>query len=205
MMTGEIQVLQAIRLKGRPTQAQIAAAVGVDDAGLRRILRTSLEAGRCAETNGRYRLTPAGRDRLAELIAQERAGLDGAALAAAYERFIDHNAAVKRIVTGWQLVDGATANDHTDAGYDAKVIGRLAEAHDGFRPLLARIVQIAPRCAPYPRRLAGALAKVQAGEHAWLAGPLIDSYHTVWFELHEDLLSLTGLARADEAAAGRAE
>jgi pyruvate,orthophosphate dikinase len=33
---------------------------------------------------------------------------------------------------------------------------------------------------------------------------MIDSYHTVWFELHEDLIGLAGLSRADEAAAGRA-
>ncbi|MDQ1375434.1 MAG: hypothetical protein QOJ09_2772, partial [Actinomycetota bacterium] len=28
--------------------------------------------------------------------------------------------------------------------------------------------------------------------------PLIDSYHTVWFELHEDLLSTLGIERGSE-------
>jgi hypothetical protein len=38
-----------------------------------------------------------------------------------------------------------------------------------------------------------------------LLKPLIDSYHTVWFELHEELISLAGLSREAEAASGRAQ
>jgi len=68
-----------------------------------------------------------------------------------------------------------------------------------------RFVGLAPRLAPYPERFGSALARVRAGEHTWLARPMIDSYHTVWFELHEDLIGLAGLTRAGEAAAGRAE
>jgi hypothetical protein len=34
---------------------------------------------------------------------------------------------------------------------------------------------------------------------------IIDSYHTVWFELHEELILATGLTREDEAKAGHAE
>ena len=37
-----------------------------------------------------------------------------------------------------------------------------------------------------------------------MAHPLRDSYHTVWFELHEELIRLSGRNRASEAAAGRA-
>jgi pyruvate,orthophosphate dikinase len=33
---------------------------------------------------------------------------------------------------------------------------------------------------------------------------LLDSYHTVWFELHEDLIRLAGRTREAEATAGRA-
>jgi pyruvate,orthophosphate dikinase len=38
-----------------------------------------------------------------------------------------------------------------------------------------------------------------------VARPIIDSYHTVWFELHEDLMAINGLTRAAEARAGRAQ
>ena len=48
-------------------------------------------------------------------------------------------------------------------------------------------------------------SRVGAGQHEYIARPLIDSYHTVWFELHEELIEAAGLSRADEAAAGRAD
>jgi hypothetical protein len=66
-------------------------------------------------------------------------------------------------------------------------------------------VAVAPRLAHYPQRLSAALARATAGDSRAVAHPLDDSYHQVWFELHEDLLSLLGLAREAEAIAGRAQ
>ena len=36
-----------------------------------------------------------------------------------------------------------------------------------------------------------------AGNHAYLADGL-ESYHTVWFQLHEDLLTTLGISREEE-------
>jgi hypothetical protein len=38
----------------------------------------------------------------------------------------------------------------------------------------------------------------------FVASPRVDSYHGVWFELHEDLIRLAGRRRSDEGSAGRA-
>jgi hypothetical protein len=54
------------------------------------------------------------------------------------------------------------------------------------------------RFGRYEDRLSAAVARVEAGDHDWFTKPLIDSYHTVWFELHEDLLSTLGKERASE-------
>jgi hypothetical protein len=32
----------------------------------------------------------------------------------------------------------------------------------------------------------------------------VDSYHSIWFELHEELIRLAGRTREDESSAGRA-
>ena len=40
--------------------------------------------------------------------------------------------------------------------------------------------------------------EVRRGHGEWFDKPLIDSYHTVWFELHEDLLATLGLERSTE-------
>jgi hypothetical protein len=39
-----------------------------------------------------------------------------------------------------------------------------------------------------------------AGDRPWVDGSDRDSCHTVWFQLHEDLLATLGLRRGDEAA-----
>jgi pyruvate,orthophosphate dikinase len=57
---------------------------------------------------------------------------------------------------------------------------------------------------PYPTRLWRALEAVRAGDQRFVASPRVDSYHGVWFELHEQLIRLAGRSRAEEAAAGRA-
>ena len=39
--------------------------------------------------------------------------------------------------------------------------------------------------------------KDYTGEIDWVSGVRIDSYHTVWFELHEDLLRMLGRTRQE--------
>ncbi|HEY1974883.1 MAG TPA: hypothetical protein VGH89_43520 [Pseudonocardia sp.] len=204
-MSDKIRVLQALRLKGRPQLADVVSATGLDEAALAPVLAELAAAELSTEANGRYRLTKPGRDELTRLIADERTGVDQAALTELYHEFDAHNSAFKQLVTDWQLKDGVNPNDHTDVEYDNKIVQRLGELHTDFRPLVERMVAVAPRLTPYPGRFDAALAKVRAGESTWFARPLIDSYHTVWFELHEDLIGLAGLSRAEEAAAGRAE
>ena len=61
-----------------------------------------------------------------------------------------------------------------------------------------------PRLARYTERLHAALEALQEGDVQMMAHPLRDSYHTAWFELHEELIRLYGRNLASEAAAGRA-
>ena len=200
-----LAILQLVRLKRRPTVADVAVGVGLTPEEVGEAIQDFLRTGDLEETSGRVRLTARGRETLGELIAQERLEIDEKRLAAAYERFGCVNTEFKQLVTDWQMLDSSHPNDHTNADYDASVISRLADLHDQFMPLLGEIGAISPRLANYSQRFAAALLKVCAGEHAWVAGPLVDSYHTAWFELHEDLLGLAGLSRFEEAKAGRAE
>jgi pyruvate,orthophosphate dikinase len=156
------------------------------------------ERGLCTQAGNVLRLTAAGRDRLALLLAGERAQIDPAAVVALYEDFCVLDAELKQILTAWQLKDAAAPNDHRDADYDAAVLQRLANLHQRVGPLLQRLASLSPRLAAYGARLARAAARVAAGDHGYVAKIIADSYHTVWFELHEDLLSLAGLTRHSE-------
>ncbi|HKY49835.1 MAG TPA: MarR family transcriptional regulator [Candidatus Limnocylindria bacterium] len=198
----DLGLLQALRLKGRLSEDMAARLAG---AGAWTRLAALAQAGLVTMAPVGARLAAPGRERLACLIETERSGVDGAALRQLYEeRFDNVNHALKAVVTSWQVKPSGTANDHADAAYDAAVIARLATVHAEARPVLEEVAWLVPRLAPYPDRLAYALAQVQAGDAAYLTHPLRESYHQLWFELHEELLALLGLQRVDEAKAGRA-
>jgi hypothetical protein len=65
-------------------------------------------------------------------------------------------------------------------------------------PILASASGQLPRLDAYSAKLSAALDRIHAGDAVWLARPMIDSYHTVWFELHEELIGAAGLTREDE-------
>lgn len=200
----ELAVLQALRLKGRATSEDVAAATALPGDDADRALARLADDGAAREAGGRYMLMPPGRERLTALLEQERAAVNKATLASLYEQFTAVNLDFKGLASDWQMRDGEP-NDHADPAYDQSVLNRLAPVHEQVAPILDRVAEQAPRLAPYRARLDLAYERVQSGDHAWLLKPLVDSYHTVWFELHEELLELAGLSREAEAAAGRAE
>lgn len=197
-------VLQIVRLKGRLQPAALAESLGLTPETAQAQLEAWLAVGAVVEAKGNYRISPAGREQLARRIELERADADSQPLESAYQRFHHLNTEFKALVTDWQLRAGQP-NDHADADYDRQIVARLVDLDGRWQPLLAQMQALAPRLSPYSRRFAGALHKIGAGDAAWVARPVIDSYHTVWFELHEDLIGLLGLSREAEAALGRAE
>ena len=135
-----------------------------------------------------------------------RARLAPGELAGAYERFTVLNDRFKAIVMAWQIrrIGGTEVpNDHTDAAYDNGILGDIEAVDRELAELLEWLSEAIPRTAPYRRRFARALENARRGELRFVAAPIIDSYHTVWFELHEELIRLSGTTREAEAAAGR--
>ena len=198
----ELALLRLLGLKRRASADILADSLFVAPDAVAAFYAPLCERGWCAQSGGGLQLTPAGRDRLGALLAAERAHVDRAAVIALYEEFWVFDAEVKQIMTAWQVKDGGSPNDHRDADYDRAVLQRLADLHVRTGPLLQRLAQLSSRLAGYGVRLGRAAARVAAGDHGYIAKIIADSYHTVWFELHEDLLSLAGLARKAEAAAG---
>lgn len=202
----ELAVLQGVRLKGRVSRADLAATLDADPSAIDPIVEQLTAAGLLTE-GATLQITSSGGDRLATLLTAERAGIDTGAMLAAYDAFRAVNADFKRLVTDWQLKGGpgGVPNSHDDAEYDAAVLGRLDEVHARSMPIIEAAAAQVPRLHAYAAKLAAALGKVKAGETAWLTRPLIDSYHTVWFELHEELIIAVGLTREEVARSGDAQ
>jgi hypothetical protein len=200
----ELLLLQAVRLKGRLGAEAAATCAGIPVAEARNGLAALVAAGHAKVVGTAVCLTPRGRERLTGLLDEERPGVDRDVLEAVYHEFDDVNGELKSVVTAWQLRGDVTLNDHTDSAYDQTVIERLVALHERFIPLLERITAEVPRLAPYPGRFGDAVAQLRAGDHSFVARPIVDSFHTVWFELHEELIGLLGRTRVEEAAGGRA-
>jgi hypothetical protein len=196
----ELTVLQAVRLKGRVGRDDLAATLGEDvSAAVDRLIGAGLLLDGKA-----LRISPDGRVRLDELLTAERQHADQGVLSTAHRDFRSVNTEFKTLVTDWQLKDGRP-NTHDDADYDAAVLTRLDGVHQAVTPIIAAAAAQLPRLDRYAAKLQAALDKIAAGDTEWLSRPLIDSYHTVWFELHEELIQAAGLTREAEAKTGNAQ
>jgi len=195
-----------ISIKGFAPIGGVADAVLATPDVIEPILDQLAIDGLVSTVAGAHKLTDAGAARTADLLAAERDawGLDQAG--AALELFVPLDHRMKDTVTAWQLTDpvAQVLNDHTDADYDRHVLDRLVQLHNDAVAWLTPLEHGLARLSDYRARLDRALDQAQTGDHRFVASPQVDSYHSIWFELHEDLIQLAGRTREDEVAAGRA-
>lgn len=147
---------------------------------------------------GGWGLTEAGKEEAAQRVASE---LEQAAASdvvrAAYRDFIPLNQRLLDLCGLWQMRtvgDAVTPNDHTDRAYDTRVLDEFVRLDAEAQALCSNLGEQLHRFSHYGPRLAAALAAARSGESQRLTDTL-DSYHTVWFQLHEDLLVTLGITR----------
>ena len=206
-MNAQHALIISLRIKGFGKSENLAEALGIEPEACSALLAELKQAGLSDDTRVGARLTPAGKARADEILTAERIGADAAKVADQAERFTPVNSAFKHLITRWQMreVDGKQVrNDHSETSYDAAVLGDFDIVHADASAILDALAAIVPRYARYRERLGGALGKIRAGDLRYVAAPDLESYHSVWFELHQDLIGLLGTTRAREAAAGRA-
>ncbi len=120
---------------------------------------------------------------------------------AAYDDFLGVNEELLRVCTSWQLrpVDGeSSVNRHDDPDYDRSVVEELQVLDAKVRPVLDELGSALDRFRGHGHRLRHALDQILAGDHEYFTKPMFPSYHSVWFELHEDLLATLGTERPSQ-------
>lgn len=200
-------VVRVLLVKGFATPDGFAAALSTTPDEVEAILNRMTADGLAELAGGMFQLTADGKALGNEMMALDRRewGEDNAA--AALEALVPFDQRMKDIVTGWQMREfkgRQILNDHTDAAHDAAVLEAFDALHRDSSDWLRSLSEGLPRLVAYTTRLQRAADLVRDGNHDYLASPRVDSYHTVWFELHEDLILLAGRTREEEAAAGRA-
>lgn len=186
--------MHALAIRKFGTAEAVAGVIGEDAAAVAAQIEAAVADGEAISGKGAFMLTPKGQAALKAAYPAQFAALRAdAGFTAAYDRFEAVNRDLKQLITDWQTMTVAgeqVPNDHSDAEYDAAVIGRLGDLHERAEPVLKAMAGGLPRLQVYLDRLEAALDKVESGETAFVSGAKIDSYHTVWFELHEDLLRI---------------
>ena len=193
-------VLHILRLSGFVGADALAQRTGVDPATVGELLEQARADGLVAERSGRlsgWILTPEGRADHARLLADELAARGcRAAVETANDAFLELNTPFKEICTRWQLRPDGTPNDHTDPLYDASVVDDLEVLHPGAVAVTDGLGAVLPRFLRYGPGLTAALTRLRGGDTRALAAPLSESYHDLWMELHQDLLSTLGRERS---------
>ena len=118
----------------------------------------------------------------------------------AYEGFERINIQLKTLITDWQTMEVGgqrVVNDHSDKAHDAKIIDRLGNLHERADAILAELTKRVARLDYYRQHLLAALERAEDGQIEWVSDARIESYHTLWFELHEDLLRIVGRTRVE--------
>jgi hypothetical protein len=190
----------ALRVQGLSSPSRAAVASGSEPEATAARLEAAAKEGLVAERTGRvggFTLTPEGATRLDGLLAAEGLRADPG-LTDGYERFLMLNERVLRVCSDWQVRREhgiESPNDHSDPSYDDSVIDRLCELHERAKTVVDMLAARAPRYGVYRSRLDDCAMRLQNGDRTAFTAPLAESYHTVWFELHQDLLLTLGLER----------
>ncbi len=184
-------VIHGLRIRGRATTdglVELYHPLGLDVATADTHLDRLAQASLARQRTGRWALiNPAGLRYHRQVIDDE---VDGAGardtVDAALAAFEAPNTEALGAFSRYQL--GESSHDAVVDELDALVvaviggvIGPAANALWRFSVHQQRLRRAARRANEDPR---------------WIAAPLIDSVHTSWFELHEDLLTTVGRTRA---------
>jgi hypothetical protein len=198
----ELLALHGLAVKKAGTASAVAEILGEDAGRVAAALQDAVDSGRALEARETYMVTPAGREWLVDRYSTAFGAFRGKAEAeAAYERFERINRELLRLFTDWQMMPVGSErvpNDHSDPEYDHEIVNRLGALHERAERPLQQFAELEPRLAQYRRRLDAAYDNVLAGDHDFVSGARVDSYHTIWFELHEDLLRMLGREREEQ-------
>jgi hypothetical protein len=195
------EILHALALRRKSDVDGLVRSTGIAAEEVERALAEAIADGRVVAARGTNLLAPKGAAWLQERYPEEFGGLRAdAELAAEYERFEAVNQELKSLITRWQTrsIGGRSVpNDHSDPEWDAAILDRLGDLHERAERWIERLARKVPRFALYAERLAEALDRAEGDELEFVSGVRCDSYHMVWYEMHEDLLRTLGRKREE--------
>jgi len=175
--------------------------LGLSENELRLILKNLSQEGLIRRTNSEWEIEESGEEMIKSyrerLLRESGRSEEFMKYCEEFERL---NKEFKELVTRWQLKDEGgmlVPNDHSDPDYDFKIIEQLSVVHEKTMNVLKKICEIVPAFKIYAKRLENALNLLMNGNLEYMVDKSKESYHEVWFELHESLLKISGMKRIE--------
>ena len=197
----EFLILNYLDIFRYSLQKDIENNIEMDKEKIREVLNDLLRKGFVRRVDDQWQIEHAGREEMKRLRREvlESSGRREEVLSYCKE-FEELNTWFKDLVTRWQVKNEGgmlVPNDHSDPEYDLAIIRELGELHRKTVDVLEKLSKMLPILKTYITRLNRALNLVMRGKIEYLSGVDVQSYHNIWFELHEGLLRLSGLKRVE--------
>lgn len=197
----EFLILNYLDIFRSSLQKDIENNIEMDREKIREVLNDLMRKGFVRRVDDQWQIEHAGREEMKRLRREvlESSGRREEVLSYCKE-FEELNTWFKDLVTRWQVKNEGgmlVPNDHSDPEYDLAIIRELGELHRKTVDVLEKLSKVLPILKTYITRLNRALNLVMRGKIEYLSGVDVQSYHNIWFELHEGLLRLSGLKRVE--------
>jgi hypothetical protein len=188
------ETLHVLLVKGVASRDALTLAAGeAATAALSGLIDRKLVVAVGPEQRRLYSLTDDGREQARGAVRDAMSATRSALERRYDELFLPLNARFKRLCASWQAEpDNVALLDETD-GVHAEIEALLREPK--------AVVEL-PRLRRYADRFDQLKEAFDDGDLDAYLAPTGESYHNVWFELHEDLLLSLGRSR-DQEATGR--
>lgn len=177
-------VLNAVYLRKIATAEVVRECTGLSPDAIRAALDAAAADGLVEDLGGQFMLSDEGvRAVLGGYDARYAALRSEPEVENWYQRFESLNSQFLTTISAWQ-----TGGDEGQLDKLLKLVERQIRA-------LGTISATVPRYAGYAERFGRALEIVEQGKTEYVTSPTLDSIHNVWFEFHEDILTLLGRPR----------
>lgn len=189
----EFLVLHALKVRGLGDAETLSDISGLPVGTVTSVLAETAERGHSKQRQGRisgHTLTPDGRARHALLCHGKIPQEEIDAISREYEKFLTRNRTFKQLTTDWQT---GTASGDTN-----EITSRLETLHSEVTNIIETIATVQPRFLTYRNRFDIAFEAFRGGNGNALSKPMTGSYHDIWMELHEDLLTTCNRKRSNE-------
>ncbi|HEX3826179.1 MAG TPA: hypothetical protein VHV82_02790 [Sporichthyaceae bacterium] len=181
------EALNAVYLRKIASADVVTECTGIDPGRVRELLAAEVESGLVEDLGGQYMLSEEGTRAVLEGYEERYAVLrENSEVEDWYQRFETLNTAFLHTISSWQT-----------SGQDEGVLDKLLKIVSRQIRALGSIMVTVPRYARYAGRFERSLELVEAGKSEFISSPTADSLHNIWFEFHEDILTLLGRPRLD--------